>query len=127
MPIRVTAAVLRRGEKILIAQRATGALAGLWEFPGGKLEAGESPEVCLARELFEELGVHARIGEALTATVHHYPQISIELLVYRAEIVEGEPQAREHAAVAWVTIDELASYELAPADLPAVAKLREEL
>lgn len=121
--VPVTAAVLERDGLILIAQRARGTLAGYWEFPGGKIEAGEVPEVCLQRELHEELGVETRIGELLIRTTHHYPELSVELHVYRATLVSGEPQAREHASLAWVKLSALRSYRLAPADWPVVDRL----
>ena len=125
-PLPVTAAVLERGGLILLAQRSRGALAGYWEFPGGKLEEGEAPEVCLRRELREELGIDAAIGVFLISTVHHYPQFSVELQVYRAVIERGEPVAQVHSALVWVPLKELRFYQLAPADWPVVDLLEQQ-
>lgn len=122
-PVQVTAAVLERDGLILIAQRNRGALAGYWEFPGGKLEPAETPEAALQRELQEELGIEAQIGSHVLSTVHHYPHLSVELLVYRATITGGEPEARDHADLKWVTLSQLRNYPLAPADWPVVAAL----
>lgn len=117
--IRVVAAVITRADgAVLLARRAPGrAHAGLWEFPGGKLEPGESPEACLARELREEFGVEAAIGPYL-ATGAAGP---IELLGYRARIVAGEPGLSDHDALAWVAPADLAAYPMPPADLPIAA------
>ena len=123
--VRVTAAVIECGGHILIARRHPGArLGGLWEFPGGKIEDGEDPRDCLARELHEEFGIGAEIGEFLLSHVHHYPHLSIELLSYRAVHVAGEFELRDHDEVRWVQPADLAAYEFAPADLPTVAFLR---
>jgi len=119
--VRVTAAILRRGDRLLLAQRdAPDYLAGKWELPGGKIEADESPEACLARELREELGVETRVGRFLGKHVHAYEQITVELLAFEVELVSGEPQPRVHRALAWVERDDLDGYELAPADEPLI-------
>lgn len=123
--VRVTAAVIERGGQILIAKRHPGArLGGLWEFPGGKIEDGENPRDCLARELYEEFGIGAEIGEFLLSHVHHYPHLSIELLSYRAVHVAGEFELRDHDEVRWVQPEEMAAYEFSPADLPTVSFLQ---
>ncbi|MDW7712496.1 MAG: (deoxy)nucleoside triphosphate pyrophosphohydrolase [Deferrisomatales bacterium] len=123
--VRVTAAVIDRGGQILIAKRRQDArLGGLWEFPGGKIEDGEDARDCLARELHEELGIAAEIGEFLVSHVHHYPHLSIELLSYRAVHVAGEFELRDHDEVQWVRPEEMGAYEFAPADLPTVAFLQ---
>ncbi len=102
--ISVTAAILVRDGKILIAQRkSSDHLAGKWEFPGGKLEDGESPEECLRRELQEEFGVDTSIGEFLAESVYHYDQISIRLLAYRTSLVRGKLEPNDHDAYAWVS------------------------
>ena len=123
--VQVTAAVIESDGQILIAKRREGdRLAGLWEFPGGKIEEGEDPLHCLARELHEEFGITAAIGELLVSHVHHYPHLSIELLSYRAAHVAGEFELRDHDEVRWVRPDEMGAYEFAPADLPTVAFLQ---
>ena len=123
--VRVTAAVIERGGQVLIAKRCQGdRLAGLWEFPGGKIEAGEDPLDCLARELHEEFGITAAIGELLVSHVHHYPHIAIELLSYRATHLAGDFELRDHDEVRWVAPEEMGEYDFAPADLPTVAFLQ---
>lgn len=118
---QVTAAVIEKGGKILIAQRKAGdALAGKWEFPGGKLEPGETPEACLRRELMEEFGVDTKIGRFVCSSKFEYKHNHIELLVYRAEHLAGEFQLRDHASIEWVAPRELPKYDFASADIPVV-------
>lgn len=121
---QVTAAFLEKDGKILIAQRKAGdKLAGKWEFPGGKLEPGETPEQCLKRELMEEFGVETRIGEFICSSSFEYKHLPIELLVYRAYHVEGEFQLRDHDQLAWVSLGELKAYDFSSADIPVVEHL----
>ena len=123
--ISVTAAILARDGKILIARRrSSDHLAGKWEFPGGKIEDGESPEECLRRELHEEFGVDTSIGEFLAESVYHYDHISIRLLAYRTLLGYGKLEPNDHDAYAWVTIDEMDAYDFAPADVPFVDRLK---
>lgn len=96
-------------------------LAGTWEFPGGKLEADESPQTALAREITEEFGCSISVGEKVTTTTQAYPFGEIELETYYATIEAGEPQASEHAEIRWVLSGDLAELEWAPADVPAVS------
>jgi 8-oxo-dGTP diphosphatase len=120
----VTAAIICKNEKILIARRAAGEnMAGGWEFPGGKLEKGETPEECLERELSEEFGVAARVGDFFCESIYRYPKGTIRLLAYFAEIVRGEIGLSVHDKIAWVTADEIRAYDLLPADIPIAEKL----
>ena len=124
-PVKVTAAILEKDGRIMIAQRkSTDHLAGKWEFPGGKIETGESPEACLARELNEEFHIDVSIGEYLGSILHHYDHISIELMAYRTFWDGGKINSTDHKDYKWVTIDELEQYDFAPADQPFVEKLR---
>lgn len=124
--IRVTAAILWRAGEVLLARRTRPTwLAGKWEFPGGKIELGESPESCLARELAEELGIQVEVAAHLMTTVHEYPELSVELIVHEVHLVSGEPTPNDHDRLAWVRPEELASYDLAAADLPIAALLAE--
>ncbi len=124
---QVTAAVLEKGGKVLIAQRRAGdALAGKWEFPGGKLEPGETPEACLRRELMEEFGVDTEIGAFICASRFEYKHFHIELLAYRAKHLSGEFQLNDHEAIAWVAPADLPKYDFASADLPVVDLLAKE-
>lgn len=115
--IEVVCAVIMREGRVLIAQRATGHLAGLWEFPGGKVDAGESAEEALEREIREELGCGVMVGEAMSPVEHDYPELSIRLRPFWCAVGEGEPVALEHAAIRWVERGRLMEEELAPADV----------
>lgn len=123
--IRVTAAVIERDSTILIAKRRQDhPLGGLWEFPGGKIEDGEDPRACLARELQEEFGIEAAITDHLMTHVHNYPQATIELQSYRALHISGTFELRDHDEIRWVSPLEMLEYEFAPADIPTVHLLQ---
>jgi len=133
--ILVTAAIIERDGRVLIARRREGDhLAGKWEFPGGKVEPGETPEGCLARELEEEFGVRTRVGEFVVSSVHDYGDKKIELLAYRVEAPApaareastGEWRLHAHDRIEWVTPEEMNGYDFAQADLPIVARLQRE-
>lgn len=119
----VGAAIVRDGA-VLCAQRAAGPLAGWWEFPGGKVEAGESAHAALRREIAEELGCSIRVGALLAVARHDAPHVSIELTTYRCVVVDGEPRALEHAELRWLPIERLGELRWAPADLPTVHALQ---
>lgn len=124
--ILVTAAVLREGDRYFIARRAPGErLAGFWEFPGGKVDPGESPEAAMARELREELCIDATVGELLADVTHDLdgPR-PVRLLFYAIERYTGTIRLQDHDDARWVSAAEMASYEFAPADRPFVAQLR---
>ncbi|MFA5120809.1 8-oxo-dGTP diphosphatase MutT [Zavarzinia sp.] len=127
----VTAAVLVDPDRrILIAKRPTGkSLAGLWEFPGGKLEPGESPEQALIRELDEELGITVREPclAPLTFASHAYEKFHLLMPVYVCRRWEGVPQAKEHAELAWVNRMKLGDYPMPPADLPLISVIQDQV
>lgn len=125
--IHVVAGVIRDPcGRILLARRIEGRdLAGLWEFPGGKVELGEAPEAALQRELQEELGIGATIGEPLICVPQQYPDKRLVLDVRDVHAHEGVPKALEGQALAWVPPHLLASYPMPPADRPVVAALRQ--
>jgi 8-oxo-dGTP diphosphatase len=122
--VRVTAAIIVSDGRILIAQRhANDRLAGRWEFPGGKVEAGETPDQCLKRELWEELEMDAVIGDYLGSSIYHYDHISIELMAYRAFWNGASFRLVFHQACQWVRPDQLSDFAFTPADLPFVQRL----
>lgn len=115
---KVTAAVIERRGRILIARRSPGGTApGKWEFPGGTLEAGETPEQCLSRELREELGIRACIGEFIGRTRGASAGSSLELMAYRVRSYRGRVRPSVHDEVRWVAPRDLPSFDLAAADV----------
>jgi 8-oxo-dGTP diphosphatase len=121
---QVTAAVIEKDGKILIARRKReDPLGGKWEFPGGKIESGETPEDCLRRELREELGIETRVEEFLCTSRYVYRHITIELLAYRTSYVSGEIMLHEHERIEWILPEELKDYDFSEADRPIVRKL----
>lgn len=125
--VHVVAGVIRdpRG-RILLARRTEGRdLAGLWEFPGGKVEPGESPEVALQRELHEELGIRATVGAPLIRVPQQYPDKRLVLDVREVQSYEGTPKGLDGQALVWAPPHLLASYPMPPADRPVVAVLRQ--
>lgn len=123
-PVPVVCAIILRDGRIMLAQRPPDKkLGGLWEFPGGKVEPGESAEAALHRELQEELGCAVRITETLASFVHAYDWGRIELIPFICELTaeSAEPHPHEHTALAWVEREQLHSYELAPADVPLLS------
>ena len=123
--LEVSAALIFRDGKLLIAQRHAGAhLGGLWEFPGGKRETDETFEQCLAREIREELGVDIFVGGLFEEIFHAYPEKSVRLKFFICKLLSGEPQPLECAAVKWVTKKELAGFQFPAADLQLLEKLK---
>lgn len=119
--IAVVAALIVKDGKLLIAQRPAGRhMAGKWEFPGGKIERGETPEQALERELSEELGVKTKTGRIYHAIHHSYPEKDILLLFYRSALLEGEPRPIEEADICWIGEDQLRAYDWAEADGPLI-------
>ena len=123
--IKVVAAVIKKGDRYFIARRAQHKdHAGNWEFPGGKIEASESPEKALERELFEEFRIRTQTGEYLISSRHDYGEFQIELMAYASKYIQGEFQLTDHDKIAWVTLDEMDQYKLNKADLPIIEFLR---
>lgn len=117
--VQVTCALIERSGKVLVARRPEGkALAGKWEFPGGKIEPGETTESCLKREIEEELGCQVKVGPALSPVSHPYSGGTIRLIPFRCTIVCGEPKAMEHAEIAWLEPGDVRGLRLAEADGP---------
>ena len=125
-PLLVAAAVVLRDGEVLLTRRLKGVhLADFWEFPGGKLEPGESPEDAVVRECREELGVELRVVDIFDVTHHRYPAREVLLLFYACEWVSGEIQHLGVAEHAWVRPSDLNRYPLPPADVNVVRKLLE--
>jgi 8-oxo-dGTP diphosphatase len=123
--IEVSAGLVFRAGKLLITQRHAGAhLGGLWEFPGGKREPGETFEACLVRELREELGVTVAVGELFETVTHAYPERTVLLKFFHCGLPTGEPQAIDCAAIKWVNHSELAAHDFPAADAGLLEKLR---
>ncbi len=122
-PTVVSAAVVEREGRLLVAQRLEGThLAGHWEFPGGKCEPGEEVRACLARELREELGVGASVGEEVLRTLYAYADRRLELVFFRCEI-DGEPRPLLGQEIRWVAREELPLLRFPPADAELIRML----
>lgn len=121
----VVAALIRDTDRVLICQRPAHKARGmLWEFVGGKVEPGESREEALIRECREELAITISVGDIFTEVTHTYPDLTIHLTVFNADITAGVPRKLEHNDLRWITADELDRYAFCPADQSIVEKLR---
>ena len=119
--IRVVGAVFHDGERFLACRKKPGKpLEGHWEFPGGKIEPGETPEQALAREIREELNLIAEVGQKVTTTTYEYEFATIELTTFYCTLVDGDLRLTDHDDTKWVTSTEAAHLTWAPADIPAV-------
>lgn len=119
----VAAAVVQRGETYLVTRRLRGThLEGMWEFPGGKCEDGETHAACLRREILEELGCRAEVGEKLLTVAHDYSDRRVELHFFRCEVI-GEPAPLLGQDIRWVDRAELRSLEFPPADADLIRLL----
>lgn len=123
--IEVVGAIIVDRGLVFAAQRGPeGALPGMWEFPGGKVEAGETPRSALAREIDEELACKVHVGERVTTTTHEYDFAVVTLTTFLCRLADGSPTSNEHSDQAWLAPHELSTVEWAPADIPAVEHLR---
>ena len=119
--IFVVGAVIINEGLVLCAQRGEhGSLPGLWEFPGGKIEAGESPLIALEREIAEELNCTIEVGDLITTTIYEYDFATVSLTTFYCRLIKGTPTASEHADIRWLLPADLTTIEWAPADIPAV-------
>ena len=122
--IKVAAAIIRQNQRMLLTRRRPDSyLPGLWEFPGGKVERGESFTDALHRELREELGIEVEVIDEFHTVTHRYPDRSVELHFFNCTIVHGEPRAIEVAEFRWVNSSDLLSYDFPEADLELVERL----
>ena len=125
--IRVVAAVILSDGKIFATQRGYGDFKGGWEFPGGKIEEGETPENALKREICEELDTEITVGELIDTIEYDYPNFHLSMDCFWCEIVSGDLVLKEHKDAKWLKKEELDSVEWLPADITLVEKIRWEI
>lgn len=125
--IRVVAAVIRKDDKIFATQRGYGELKGGWEFPGGKIEDGETPQEALKREIEEELDTEISVGELIDTIEYDYPTFHLSMDCFWCEIVEGRLVLKEHEAARWLDRKTMDDVEWLPADVTLVGKIKEAL
>jgi 8-oxo-dGTP diphosphatase len=126
-PIEVAAGLVFRDGRLLIARRPLQThLGGLWEFPGGKREPGETYEECLRRELAEELGIEVRVLELVEALTHDYPDRSVHLQFFRCRWLRHEPKGTSGQDLAWITAEDLSHYQFPAADARLLERLRRD-
>ncbi len=114
----IAAAVIFKNRSVLLTRRKAGEpLAGYWEFPGGKIENEETPQECLERELFEELGVQSKAGDIIAESIYEYPNGTTKLMGIQADLIDQDLVLTVHDKFAWVPVDGLLEYNLAPADI----------
>lgn len=125
--VEVVAALIRDGKKFMICQRPAHKARGLlWEFVGGKVEKGETDSEALIRECREEIDVELKVNDLFIDLVHEYPDITVHLSLYNAEIAEGEPKMLEHNDIKWITPAEIPQYDFCPADKEILVKIKKE-
>lgn len=125
--IEVVAAIIKRGDKIFATQRGYGDFKDGWEFPGGKMEPGETPEQALVREIKEELNADIKIGELITTVDYDYPNFHLTMHCFMCELISEEITLVEHEAARWLTKDQLNEVNWLPADIEVVNSLKEIL
>ena len=125
--IEVVAAIIHKDGEIFATQRGYGEFEGMWEFPGGKIEPGESCEVALVREIQEELGVDIEVGDLICTTEYDYPSFHLTMHCFLCNIASGEIELREHKSARWLTKESLNDVDWLPADLEVIEKLKNNL
>ena len=125
--VRVVAAVIRKDDKIFATQRGYGEFKDGWEFPGGKIEEGETPEQALASEIKEELNTEIQVGEVIGTIEYDYPKFHLSMDCFWCEIMQGGLELKEHEAARWLSKEELYSVDWLPADVGVVERIKKEL
>ena len=125
--IRVAAAVIRKGNRIFATQRGYGEFKDGWEFPGGKIEPGETPQEALVREIREELETEIRVGDLIDTIEYDYPAFHLSMDCFWCEIVEGSLELKEHEAAKWLDRESLYTVDWLPADVGLVERIREKM
>ena len=125
--VRVVAAVIRKDDKIFATQRGYGEFKDGWEFPGGKIEDGETPEQALAREIKEELDTEIQVGKLIDTIEYDYPKFHLSMDCFWCEIMQGGLELKEHEAARWLSKEELYSVDWLPADVGVIEKIKKEL
>ena len=124
----VVAGIIRRENRVLLGQRPpNGSLAGLWEFPGGKIEMGEQPEQALVRELREELNIEVEVGSLCFSTTHNYGEVGVLLLFFEIKYWKGQPKAIHHGDIRWAEVSELQDIPLPEANRNVLDRITELL
>lgn len=126
-PIQVVAAIIRDGDQIFATQRGYGDFKGGWEFPGGKMEPGETPQQALVREIKEELDTEIEVGELIETVEYDYPQFHLTMHCFWCTVKSGDLVLKEHEAAKWLTKDNLDSVNWLPADEDLIEKLKQKL
>ena len=125
MMVNVVGALIWQEDRFMICRRPAHKKRGLlWEFVGGKVEAGETMEEALVRECKEELDITLKVGEEFIRVDHNYPDIHILLTIFHGEIVEGTPALKEHEDLRWIPVSEIDNYDFCPADGPVLEAMK---
>lgn len=123
--VNVVAAIIKKGNAVLATQRGYGDFAGGWEFPGGKIESGETPEQAVVREVLEELGVLIAVNSLVTVVDYDYETFHLHMHCFLCQVVEGEIELHEHLAARWLDADSIDSVEWLPADEGVIRAIKE--